>query len=53
MATLAEEFDSMLEQEGFAKHISLYKERRFTKLGYSAASVMQALPLITKSLMET
>ena len=25
--TLAEEFDSMLEQEGFTKHISLYKER--------------------------
>ena len=51
--TLAEEFDRMLEQEGLTKHISLYKGRRFTKLGYSAASVLQALPQITKLLVET
>ena len=51
--TLTEEFDSMLEQEGLIKHISLYKERRFTKLGHSAASILQALPQITKLLMET
>ena len=51
--TLADEFDRMLEQEGLTKLISLYKERQFTKLGYSAASVLQALPQITKLLMET
>ena len=48
-----DEFDRMLEQEGLTKLISLYKERQFTKLGYSAASVLQALPQITKLLMET
>ena len=51
--TLADEFDRMLEQEGLTKLISLYKERQFTKLGYSAASVLQALPQIAKLLMET
>ena len=51
-ATLAEEFASMLEQEGLTKHISLNKKRQFTKLGYNAASVLQALPQITKLLME-
>ena len=50
--TLAEEFASMLEQEGLTKHISLNKKRQFTKLGYNAASVLQALPQITKLLME-
>ena len=43
----------MLELEGLTKHISLYKERRFTKLGYNTASILQALPQITKLLMET
>ena len=43
----------MLEQEGLTKHISLYKNRRFTILGYSAASILQALPQITKLLMGT
>ena len=43
----------MLEQEGLTKHVSLYKERQFTKLGYSATSILQALPQITKLLMET
>ena len=42
--TLAEEFDRMLKQEGLTKCISFYKERWFTKLGYSAASILQALP---------
>ena len=52
-ANLAEEFDRNLEQGSLTKHISLYKERRFTKLGYSAASILQALPQITQVLMET
>ena len=51
--TLAEEFDRKLEQEGLTRYICLYKERRFTKLGYSAASILQALPQIKKLLMET
>ena len=37
----------MLEQEGLTKHISLYKNRRFT------IRILQALPQITKLLMET
>ena len=53
IVTLAEEFDRILEQEGLTKHISLYIERRFTKLGYSSASILQVLPQITKLLMET
>ena len=28
------------------KHMSLYHERRFNKLGYSAASILQAFPLL-------
>ena len=51
--TLAEEFYSMLEQEGLTKHISLYKERWLTKLDYNAASILQALLQITKLLIET
>ena len=33
--------------------MSLYHERRFTKLGYSAASILQALPLLQSLLDET
>ena len=33
--------------------MSLYKERRFTKLGYSAASILHALPLLQMLLVET
>ena len=36
-SSLAEEFDVIIEGEGAVKHMSLYHERRFTKLGYSAA----------------
>ena len=43
----------MLEQEQLTKNISLDKERQFTKLGHSAPSILQALPQISKSLMET
>ena len=32
--SLAEEFDFICEREGQVKHMSLYHERRFTKLGY-------------------
>ena len=33
--------------------MSLYHERRFTKLGYSAASILQAFPLLQSLLEET
>ena len=36
-SSLAEEFDVIIEGEGAVKHMSLHHERRFTKLGYSAA----------------
>ena len=52
-SSLAEEFDRIIEREGKIKYITLYHERRFTKLGYSAASILQALPLLQTLLAET
>ena len=43
----------MVTLEGLTKHISLYRERWLTELGYSAASVLQALHQISKLLTET
>ena len=51
--SLAEEFDMIVEREGQTKHMSLYHERRFTKLGYSAASLIHAVPLLQMLLDET
>ena len=51
--SLADEFDNIIEREGLVKHISMYKERCFTKLGYCAASIMQALPQLHTLLSET
>ena len=48
--SLAEEFDQLLEEEGVAKHMVLYHERRFTNLGYCAASILSAVPLFRKLL---
>ena len=39
----ADLFDFILQREIQVKHISLYQERRFTKLGCSAASILDAL----------
>ena len=39
-SSLAEEFDLIIEREGAVKYMSLYHERRFTKLGYSAAFML-------------
>ena len=44
--SLAEEFDFICERENQIKHMSLYHERRFAKLGYSAASILHAYPLL-------
>lgn len=51
--SLADEFDYIVEREGKVKYMSLYHQRRFAKLGYSAASVLNALPLLTMLLNET
>ena len=42
----AELFDYVLQRENKVQHLPLYQERRFTKLGYSYASILDALPYI-------
>ena len=42
----AELFDCILHSEGKIKHLSLYQEHRFTKLGYSCTSILDPLPYI-------
>ena len=49
----ADLFDYVLQREDKVKHISLYQERRFTKLGYSCASILDAIPYIQMVLNET
>ena len=51
--SLAKEFDLQLEEDGVAKSMSLYKERRFTKLGHSAGSIVDCLPQYEKILENT
>ena len=36
----------VLQRENKVKHLSLYKERCFTKLGYSSTSILDAMPYI-------
>lgn len=47
--SLAKEFDIQLEKDGVNKSFSLYKERRFTKLGYTAGAIVNAFPNLQKS----
>ena len=49
----ADLFDFILQRENQIKHIAMYYERRFTKLGYSAASILQALPYLQMLLNES
>ena len=49
----ADLFDFILEREKKVKHMALYKERRFTKLGYACASILDALPFLQMVLNET
>ena len=42
----ADLFDFVLQRENKGKHIALYHERRFTELGYSAASILDSFPLL-------
>ena len=50
---LAEEFDQIVESEDQVKHIGLYKECRFTKLGYTCAALLDAMPMINILLDKT
>ena len=45
-ASLAEQFDLILEEAGVHKSFSLYKERRFTRLGNQAGAVYDCIPYI-------
>ena len=49
----ADLFDYILQREGQVKHIAMYYERRFTKLGYSAAFILQLLPYLYMLLNES
>ena len=51
--SLAKEFNLALEERGLTKSLSLYRERRFTKLGYCAGSVFDSIPIFQKILEET
>ena len=51
--SLAEEFDIILEEDNVTKLFSLYKERRFTKLGYTAGSFVDCMPQFNKLLAQT
>ena len=44
-------FDYVLWRENKVKHFSLYQEQHFTKLGYSCASILDAMPYIQLVLM--
>ena len=46
-------FDFILQWENQVKHMSLYRERRFTRLSYSAASILNAPPYQRMLLNET
>ena len=49
----ADLFDYILQREGQVKHIAMYYYCRFTKLGYSAASILQSLPYLYMLLNES
>ena len=51
--SLSKEFDIELEKTGHAKSLSLYKERRFTKLGYTAGAIIECLPQFHATLEQT
>lgn len=51
--SLADEFDLILEEAGVHKSFSLYKEKRFTRLGYQAGAVVDCLQYFRKLLDQT
>jgi hypothetical protein len=52
-SSLADEFSLILEGDGVYKTYSLYRERRFAKLGYTAGAIYDCLPQFTKLLERT
>ena len=52
-SSLVEESDVITKREHVVKHMSLHHKRRFTKLGYSAASILQTFLLLQSLLEET
>lgn len=51
--SMAKEIDIQIKKDGVAKSMSLYKERRLTKLGYCSASVLDFLQQYEEILNET
>ena len=51
--SLCDDFDIIIELEGRAKLASMYQERRFTKLGTTAACVVKSIDLYNKLLEQT
>ena len=49
----ADLFDYILNRENQVNRLAIYHERRFTKLGYSASSILQSLPFIRMLINET
>ena len=48
--SLADEFDMILEESGVHKSFSLYKEKRFKRLGYQSGAIIDCLPYFKKLL---
>ena len=48
----AELFDLICEREGIQKRLFLYQQRRFAKLGKSAAALVEAYPMLIKLIDE-
>ena len=46
-------FGFILRRENQLKHISLYQKRRFTQLGYTAASIIDAMPYLSMLVNES
>ena len=51
--SLAEQFDLILEEVGVYKSFSLYKEKRFTRIGYQAGAVYDCIPYLKQLLAQT
>ena len=52
-ASLSDEFDMFVEREGMVKLVTMYQERKFTKLGTTCACVVKSLDMYERLLAET
>ena len=52
-SSLSDEFDILIEKEGDVKLVSMYQERKFTKLGTTAACVVKSMHLYNELLQNT